>query len=122
MLFYLPGRLTHCTWFGLVDSLTVELLLGKSFMDCCIRGIFVYERKIVPWLWKPVSILSTLKEINTIFTDTGINDLNTISITDNSMDNHHLCDVTRQTTIPAYMQAAVLVSCYGAWIITTEFH
>lgn len=37
------------------------MLLGTSFTDCFIRGIFPYERKFVPWHSLSVGILVSSK-------------------------------------------------------------
>lgn len=46
-LFVLMGDLRVCIWFGVVKNLVIDLLLGTSFINRCIRGVFPSERKIV---------------------------------------------------------------------------
>lgn len=41
------GDLHLRAWFGLVANLAVDVLLGTSFINRCIKGIFPSERKIV---------------------------------------------------------------------------
>lgn len=44
-------------WLGVVESLTGDVFMDTSIMDCCIRGIFSGERKVVPRNSHPVSVL-----------------------------------------------------------------
>lgn len=45
-------------WIGIVDNLSVSLLLGTYFIDHFLKGIFPSDRKIVPYHSKPVPILT----------------------------------------------------------------
>lgn len=38
-------------------------------IHCCIRGIFLFERKSVPWYSRPVAIISTQNKVNGIAAD-----------------------------------------------------
>lgn len=58
-----------CNSFGVVENLAVELLLGTTFIDRWIRGIFPLDLKIVPWQSHPVDILSTQPRKASIFSD-----------------------------------------------------
>lgn len=35
-------------WFGIVENLGANLLIGKTFVDCFVKGIFPIELKVVP--------------------------------------------------------------------------
>lgn len=49
ILFYVRFESIHTkVWFGIVPSLAVEMLLDTSFIDIFTRGIFPFERKVVP--------------------------------------------------------------------------
>lgn len=58
LLFVKIGELRVRVWFGIVKNLAVDILLGTSFIDRYIQGIFLSERKILPWHSQPVPILS----------------------------------------------------------------
>lgn len=45
-------------WFGVLENLTVDVLLGPSFIDRYIHGILPSTRKVVPWHSAPVPILA----------------------------------------------------------------
>lgn len=78
-LFVHLGDLRVCTWFGVVDNLAVNLLLGTSFIDPCIGEIFPTERKVVPRHSRPVAITSTQKKVNKITADTEEVDVHAIT-------------------------------------------
>lgn len=48
-------------WFGVVLNIAIEMLLGTSFFDHFIQGIFLSEQKVVPWKFYPVAILTSFK-------------------------------------------------------------
>lgn len=62
------------------------------------------------------------KTINSKFTDNRIIDVNAMSITDTSMDEHHLCRLACQTTLSAYSPTAVLASCHDAGLMKIDTH
>lgn len=45
------------SWFGIVENLSVSVLLERNFLDRFIKDIFPSERKVVPYHSKMVSIL-----------------------------------------------------------------
>lgn len=45
--------------FGVVNNFVVKILLGKSYIDRIITGIFQFERHIVPNPYPPVAILAS---------------------------------------------------------------
>lgn len=47
-LFVCMGGLRMSAWFGVVKNLAVDVLLGTSFIDRRIWGIFLIEQKFVP--------------------------------------------------------------------------
>lgn len=49
------------TWFGVVGTLTVDVLLGTKFIEWCVRAINPTVRKIVPLYSWSVSILPAAK-------------------------------------------------------------
>lgn len=51
------GDLRVRVWFGVVKNLAVSVLLGTSFIDRFVTGIFPPERKVVPQNSEPVDII-----------------------------------------------------------------
>lgn len=43
-LFTRIGDLCVCAWFGIVENPTVDILLGTSFIELCIHGMFPTEK------------------------------------------------------------------------------
>lgn len=64
------GDLRVRPWFAVVENLAVELLLGTSFIDCCILGLFSSVLRIVPSHFQPVATVSTQKKANPKTADT----------------------------------------------------
>lgn len=50
------GDLRIYLWFKVVKDLTIDLLLGTSFIHRYVRGTFISKSKLVPWLLRPVDI------------------------------------------------------------------
>lgn len=116
------GDLREHTGFGVVQSLVVDVLLETTIIDCCIQGIFPLEHMIVPRHSRSVEILSTQKNFNEITAENEKVDSHMIADRGNPREQHYLCHVERQNTIPAYSQAPVLVSCCGAGLMTIDTH
>lgn len=49
LLFVQIGGLSFRLWFGVVENLVVDVLLGTSFIDRYIHGIFHSKREVAPW-------------------------------------------------------------------------
>lgn len=84
------------TWFGVVDNVPMNAILGSSFTDRCIREIFTSEQKIFPWLLRAVVILWTQKITNRILTGTRTMKVHETKINDTSTEEHRLCCLARQ--------------------------
>lgn len=108
--------------FGVVENLTADVQLGTSFIDCLIRLIFPSERKAVLSNSRTVMIVFTQKRVNALTTDTEEVDLQTVADSNTLTQEHFLCRVACQVTIPPYSQAAVMVSGCGARLMTIETH
>lgn len=109
-LFVRMGDLRVRTWFGVAKILTLDGMLGTSCTDRCILGIFPTEREILPWNSRPVAIISTITAINWINAVSLVSTENTQSQQDASNDKFNLCRASRQITIPAHMQAPLVLS------------
>lgn len=110
-LFVLIGDLCIHTWFGVVNILAMDVLLGMSFFDRCIRGIFPSERKLFRCNYRPVANILTQKKVNMETTNTEEADVHTKVDSGTPIDEKYLCRIAHQVTIPAYSQAAVQVNC-----------
>lgn len=62
------------------------------------------------------------KAVNAIAPDTEGDDVHKIANTGTPTEEHHMYCIARKVTIPAYSQAAVLVSSCGAGIMTIKTH
>lgn len=124
-MFVRIGDLRVRAWFGVVENLAVDILVGTSFIDRCIRGIFPTERKIVPWHSRPVSILTSSSNISSKFPRVEFLDHDGTQSEvkeDDEEEEFFLCRVSRPITIPADTQAAVSVSSQGAGLMLVETH
>lgn len=68
-LFICICNLRRGAWFGTVENLTVDVLLGTPFIDQCLRRIFHTNCKIGPCPLKPVAIISTKTTIKSFVAD-----------------------------------------------------
>lgn len=107
-------------WFGTVEDLAVDVLLGMSFIERCVRGILPTERKIVSWHSSPVAIILTKTAIDYLHSEYAVFNVNTNSLDDASSDELNLCRVARQVTLPANTHVAVFVSCQGFGVMNIE--
>lgn len=106
------GDLRVRVCFGVVPNLVVDFLLGTSFSDRFIRGIFPSERKIVPWHSHPVTILASQRPSATTATNNAISAIEDTSL-DQAVTNDqvtHPILVARQMVIPANTASSVLVT------------
>lgn len=56
------GNLSINVWFGAVEDLGVELLLGTSFIDEHVQGVFPEEYMLVAWYSRFVNTLMQTSE------------------------------------------------------------
>lgn len=109
-------------WFGIVESLPVELLLWTSSIDQCRGGRLPTTRKIVPLHSGSAENIALMTEIN------PVNDYATIFNVHINLQNDALsdeldsCPVLCQITIPSCLQVKVLVNCQRAVLMTIETH
>lgn len=116
-------------WFGVVDNLAVDVLLGTSFIDLCIQGLFPGEQKVVPLHFHLVSMLSYFPTASLLFSDVSISNLQydhaAKSINrgnDKDEEELHLCRVSHQIVISPFTQAAVGVRIYGQSLLLGATH
>lgn len=103
-LFVRIGDLHMHALFGVVENLAVDMILGTSFIDCSVRGLFSSERKIVLSNSRPVAIILTEKKVNEIADNTKEVDRHTIAERGTPAKEHYLSLVACQVTRPAYLQ------------------
>lgn len=120
ILFIQIEELLVPAWFGIVENLAVDVLLGTSLVDWCIRSIFPTEQKVVSWSLRPAAINLTKAPINPIHADITVFNMHTDKDT---LDNEqYLCRVEKQITILAHMPAAILMCSQGPGLIKIETH
>lgn len=105
------GNLRVHVWFGIVENLAFEVLLGTSIIDQGIPGIFPTEHKIFPWHWEQVAIISIKTAISWINTKNLVYNVKKHLRNDASSDNFNLCRIAREEKIPTHTQGVVLASC-----------
>lgn len=113
-LLIFSGDLPVRAGFQIVKSPAVDELLGTWFIDRSIPNIFPAEQNFVLWSSRPVPIIFTKKTVNSIYAYIIVFNDNTNPLGDAVSEEHHLCHVASQISIPAYMQTAVLENCQGA--------
>lgn len=107
-------------WFGVVDNLAIDVLLGKSFNVRCIRGIFPSEGKVVTWNSRSISILSSLLSVISLFSDTSVLNVKSAHTTksnhvyhDKEEEKFHLRRVSLQMKLHPFIQAEVSLRWQG---------
>lgn len=61
LLHFLSDNLCARIWFDDAQYVVVDILLGPSFINHFIRGMFPSERNVVPWLSQSFVILARTK-------------------------------------------------------------
>lgn len=84
--------------------------------------MFLTERKIVPWHWRPVAIIMTKTAINSIKDYITVIKVNKYLQDDASSNELNLFRVSSQVKIPGNTQLEVLVSCQGSGLTMNETH
>lgn len=65
-LFVRTGDIHVLAWFGVVENIEVDELLGTLFIDQCISVTFPTESKVVFWHLRPLEIFSSKMAIYAI--------------------------------------------------------
>ena len=115
------GDLKVRVWFGVIEELAVPVLLGTSFADRFIQGIFPQERKVVPNDSGPVAILSTLvkdPETNLLVEQDPL-----LCVKDQSDDKREIrFRVAKKRTIPPMSEAPVTVTTNAGGLMMLSPH
>lgn len=69
-----------------------------------------------------MAIVPTHRNAEKIYVITEEGDVRSIADRNTRTEDHYLCRVACQGTLPAYSQAAVLVSCRGEGLMIIETH
>lgn len=94
-------------WLGTLQNSAVDIFLGTSYIDQCIRHALTVERKIVPVDSRPVVILKSLSEFMSLFEE----DVRDDAILYGSGNlGFFLCLVVRPITVQLYTQAPIMVT------------
>lgn len=75
-----------CTRFGIVETLSLHVLLQRSLIQKCICSIIQTELKVVPWHLGPVAAIETKTTISSITPDNTLFHVDTHSQDDASSD------------------------------------
>lgn len=100
--------------------------LGQIFIDRCSRGIFPKEHNLFLWHSHPEQLLLFLR---TVFSDTPVQKVEFLhAAKSNDMDHaerdeyFHLFQVSCQTEVPPFKQAAVSFRCHWNHVLLVESH
>lgn len=117
-MFIRSSDLCACTWFRVVKHFGLDVLLCTCFTDGSILNIFLIEGKVAPWDSCPVSMLSSLRMVSLILSETYVANeelASTLELDDADQDKEeeefHLFLVYCQINTP-FTQAAVIVTCH----------
>lgn len=110
------------SWFRSFKNLSVDGLLGTSFINRCTRDMISTKGQVVPWHSKPVKIITRKIEINCISADITelIESMNSRKYAPS--DDFNLFHVARHTTVFTHTPGAVLVSCQSTGLMKIEIH
>lgn len=114
------GDLRDCVSFGTAENIVVDLLIRTLFTDPPTRDIYSTEQKFVSR--RLIVNIMTKTAISLMFAWEGVFNVNKILHNDVPSEEHNLFCIVRQIELPTYRQAAVLVSCQDAWILTIDTH
>lgn len=104
----------------MVDYVSIDVLLGASIIDRCIRRNFPTEHETIPWNLKPMAIVLTRTATTPMNALDAVLNVNANLHDDASRDKCNLCRNELEISILTYMQAAVFVSYQGARRLTIE--
>lgn len=107
LLFVFIDDLRLCPGLATRETLAVDVLLGKSFMDRTIHSIIPTEQKVVLCHLRSAAIISK-KAINSIYVCSSVFNGNTKPLKGAVSEENHLCRIAGQISIPDYTKAAVL--------------
>lgn len=126
-MFIGTGDLWARDWLDVVENLAVHVLLGISFIDGCIRGILLSERKVVPWLSQRLAIVSSIPTISslsvnmtTINVETSPQQATAHGLLDKEEEESFPCRIARLITVHALSHAAVPVTCQELGLMIVE--
>lgn len=109
------GGLPTPICFGISSYLSVSWLLGTTFVDCFLRGIFPGEPKVLPWLSKPKTFLASYHNRGLITNAPLVSDNQPESF--NSTDEH-LVRLAQQMWIAHGISKAITVTTLAACLAT----
>lgn len=115
LLHHQIGNLNTRVWFSIFPNLAVDLLLGTSFVDRFIRGIFPGERKVEPWHSQPVAIRASHHKENSE-TNAPITADNSPKPADTS--DAHPVRLARQMMIPPNTAKTIMVTTTASGLLT----
>lgn len=100
-----------------------RIILGSSFIDRCIRGIFFTKQEIFRFHSRPAATITIKKATNSIYANYKVFNVKTNSHNDELNEILiDVCCVARQKSVPAYTQAAVLVSGQSTGLMMIGTH
>lgn len=93
--------------FGLVRNLTVTTLLGTSFVDKCIRGVFPRNQRIFPFKISPLPTVVVLETTNVGATDQLTQTVGSVRLLQEKEPNS--ARVARTVTLQPFAKTPVLL-------------
>lgn len=103
------------------------MVLGTSFIDCCIPDITPIKCKVVLWHSRALSILCSLQIVSLVFFYNLVVNMESAPIlklndldNDEELERLHLLQVSRQTKIPLFTQASASFICHREGLLLVE--
>lgn len=116
------GDLPACAWFEVAENLAFDVLIGTSFINCSIRGIFcVRAKNRVLALLTSDSHIDKIK-VNAKTPHAEVAGLHTVVDRSTLNEEHYLHRIARQVMIHVDWYPAALVSGRAAGLLNIETH
>lgn len=121
-MFIRIGDLSVQAWLRTVKTFTGDVSHPISFVDLCIRRVFLAKHKVIPWQSILEVITSTYKVIISTYTDTRVLNVYTSPHSGAASKEKNSCGNMHQIRVRRQMEGEVLVRCQFTGLITIEIH
>jgi len=112
------GDLCVKVWFGVVPVLVTKVLLGTTYINRFVRGIFPPEQQVVPFHSRPIPLLKPpTASVLLVEPHDG-----TTSVHHAPAARDDMVRVAKPVRLPPYSECKVLVTCATPGLIMVEPH
>lgn len=106
-------------WFGISQNISIDPLIGTSFIDIYLCSIFPSERKVFQYYSRPVTVITMMKVIDYVYTDFTVLTWKRSTMTIQARNIVYFA-LRAKISPPACSQSAVVVILEGHELMTTE--